>query len=62
MEAKFVGKILGVDVQKEAIMEEFKCTSYRIIHPHEMVTMDFIETRVNICVNASEVIERIYIG
>jgi len=43
-------------------MEEFKCTSYRVIHPRDMVTMDYVETRVNICVDNSEIIERIYIG
>jgi len=62
MEGKFVGKKLGSDVKTEEIMEEFKCTSYRIIHPDEMVTMDYVETRVNICVDNSEIIERIYIG
>ena len=62
MDAQFIGKTLGVDVQKEAIMDAFKCNSYRIIHPDDMITMDFVETRVNICVNDSEVIERIYIG
>ena len=62
MEGKFVGKKLGNDVNVEEIMEEFKCNSYRIIHPESMVTMDYVETRVNICVNNSEIIERIYIG
>ena len=62
MEGKFIGKTLEEEVKAEAIMEEFKCSSFRIIHPGDMVTMDFVETRVNICVNDSNVIERIYIG
>ena len=62
MEGKFVGKKLGNDVNVEEIMEEFKCNSYRIIYPDSMVTMDYVETRVNICVDNSEIIERIYIG
>ena len=62
MDAKFIGKTLGVDVEKEAIMEAYKCSSCRIIHPDDMVTMDFIEKRVNICVDNSNVIQRIYIG
>ncbi len=62
MEEKFIGKTLGVDVEKEAIMEEFKCNSCRVIHTDDMVTMDYMETRVNICVDNSNVIERIYIG
>ena len=36
--------------------------SYRIIHSDDIITMDYVETRVNICVNDSNVIERIYIG
>ena len=62
MEDKFVGKTLGEDVEIEVIVEEFKCNSYRIIHPDEVITMDYVETRVNICVDYSNVIDRIYIG
>ena len=62
MEAKYIGKKLGKDVNKEEIMKALKCTSTRVVYPDSMMTMDYIQTRVNICVNNSDVIERIYIG
>ena len=62
MEEKYIGKTLETDVKKETIMEEFNCNSYRVIYPDDMVTMDYIETRINICVNNDNIIERIYIG
>ena len=62
MDNQFVKKILGKDVTSKEICAAYECNEFRIIHPDDMVTMDYKPKRVNIVIDNSDVILRIYVG
>ena len=62
MDKQFVNKILGKDVTAEQVCAAYDCNESRIIHPDDMVTMDYKTKRVNIVIDNSDVILRIYVG
>jgi len=62
MENQFVNKVLYKDVSPEEISAAFECDDFRIFHPYDIITMDYDTNRVNIVIDNSNVILRVYIG
>jgi hypothetical protein len=62
MDKRFVDKILGKDVIPEEICYAYECNQFRIIHPDDIITMDYDPKRVNIIIDYSDVILRVYVG
>ena len=48
MDKRFVDKILGKEVIPEEICYAYECNQFRIIHPDDIITMDYDPKRVNI--------------
>ena len=64
MESKeeFIGKKLGVDVDKGTIIKAYHGTCCRVVPPNGAITMDYIEDRVNIFVDDFGIIQKITMG
>ena len=46
----------------EEICYAYECNQFRIIHPDDIITMDYDPKRVNIIIDYSDVILRVYVG
>ena len=61
-EKDFIGKTLGEDVTEKEICDAFNTNDIRVYHYDEFVTMDYVENRVNVVIDYSNVILYIYMG
>ena len=58
----YVNYLAGLDVIPEEICYAYECNQFRIIHPDDIITMDYDPKRVNIIIDYSDVILRVYVG